>query len=106
MAYGEYEGARKRSVRSPNVHSRIAAGKQVVYRARLGAKRTVDIACALDPTHGGLDRFVRSGVPDPEIDWECRAAQARETRVRVERETYLAELVGTLGADPSVVCGT
>ena len=72
------------------------------YRDRLRAKQSVDIALWTRHT-AAVDAFLASGMPAPQIDWNCRVTQACEQLKRVQSDGYLAELVGTVGADPSVL---
>ncbi len=87
MAYGHYEGM---SVSDPKVReafTREALLASDWYRERLRAKQSIDIA--LWTRH-----FRASG-----------SAIAEQQLARVSSEEYLAELVGTIGADPSVLVG-
>ncbi len=72
------------------------------YRDRLRAKQSIDIALWTRHTQA-LDAFLASGMPAPQIDWKCRFDQAGEQLRWVKSDTYLAELLGTVGADPSVI---
>ena len=102
MAYGEYEGMRESDPCLLKMFTREALLASGWYRDRLRAKQSVDIALWTRHT-AALDTFMASGMPAPQIDWKCRVTQAREQLRRVSSDTYLDELVGTVGADPSVL---
>ncbi len=102
MAYGEYEGMRESDACLLKMFTRESLLASDWYSDRLRAKQAVDIA--LWTRHSAaLDGLIASGMPVPEIDSKSRFSKAREQVKRVKSDTYLAELVGTIGADPSVV---
>jgi hypothetical protein len=101
MAYGEYQGMRESDGCLLKMFTRESLLASDWYRDRLRAKQSIDIA--LWTRHReALDKFMASGMPTPQIDWKCRFTQAREQLRRVESDAYLAVLMGTIGADPSV----
>jgi len=68
------------------------------YKVRLRAKQERDMA--LWSRHiAALEAFV-SGPGSPQFDVQNRLAEARAQMARVSSVAYLAELVGTIGADP------
>ena len=102
MAYGEYEGMREtdRCLRAMFTRDSLLASEW--YKNRLRAKQTLDTA--LWTRHrDSLDIFMTSGTPAPQIDLETRLAWVRQQLNRVKNESYLQELVGTIGADPSTI---
>ncbi len=104
MAYGEYEGVREGDDRLLKMFTREWLLASEWYADRLRAKQRVDVA--LWSRHmTALDAAMASGVADSQIDLKCRFRQAREQMGRVTGDRYLGELVGTIGADPSVVEG-
>ena len=104
MAYGEYEGMGESDPRLLKMFTRAALLESDWYRERLRAKQAIDIA--LWTRHeAAFERAMSSGTPVTHVDCEWRLGQAREQLKRVRSESYLEELVGTIGADPSVVPG-
>ena len=68
------------------------------YKERLRAKQERDMA--LWTRHiAALEAFV-SGSGSRQFDVRSRLAEARAQMTRVSSVAYLAELVGTIGADP------
>jgi hypothetical protein len=102
MAYGEYEGIREGDACLQKMFTRESLLESDWYCDRLHAKQSIDIA--LWTRHkAALEGLTANGSPAPQIDWKHRCAQAHEHLARVKSESYLAELVGTIGADPSVI---
>jgi len=102
MAHGEYEGVRENDSCLLAMFTRESLLASDWYRDRLRAKQSIDVA--LWTRHSAaLDGLVASGMPVPGINCECRLTQAREQLKRVSNDAYLAELIGTIGADPSVI---
>ncbi len=104
MAYGEFEGLRESDPGLLKMFTRESLVESYWYKNRLQAKQSIDIA--LWTRHvAALDGLIASGMPVPQIDCKLRFDQAREQLERVKRNEYLTELLGTIGADPSVVGG-
>ena len=102
MAFGKYDGM---CVKDPALRllfrreSLLASGW---YRDRLRAKQSVDIA--LWKRHrDAVEAALTSGAPTSTSDLKGRLATVRELLARVSSDRYLAELAGTIGADPSVM---
>jgi hypothetical protein len=95
MAYGHFEGMKVDDARFRALFTREAVLASAWYRERLEAKQRGDVALwrrhveALENSTAALDVAVR-------------LAEARAGLQRVESEAYLAELDGTLGADPAL----
>jgi hypothetical protein len=98
MAHGEWEG---QGVGDPRVRAMFTRESVLAsdwYKARLRAKQQRDMA--LWSRHiAALEAFV-SGPGSPQFDVRDRLAEARAQMARVSSVAYLAELVGTIGADP------
>lgn len=102
MAYGEYEGKRENDPCVLNMFTREWLLASDWYRDRLRAKQSIDIALWTRHTNA-LEELMASGTPPPQVDCNYRLAAAREQLTRVKSDRYLDELVGTIGADPTVV---
>ena len=101
MAHGEYEGMCESDPRVLKMFTRESLLASDWYRDRLRAKQSIDVA--LWTRHNAaLEELVAKGEPPPQFDWDSRFTAAREQAERVTSDSYLAELVGTIGADPSV----
>ena len=93
MAHGEYLGMREDDPRIRELFTRESLLASPWYKQRLETKQLVDIALwtrhvrALEAAGGPAD---------------ARLAAVQEELERVKRDTYLTELVGTIGADPSL----
>jgi len=93
MAHGDYQGMRENDLRIRELFTRDSLLASDWYKQRLVAKQQVDIAL--------WTRHVKAlesleGPADP------RLAAAREELDRVKSDAYLTQLVGTIGADPSL----
>jgi hypothetical protein len=64
------------------------------YKDRLRAKQALDIKL--------WTRHTQAVEATSQADLKSRLGVAREQLARVKSDAYLAELVGTIGADPSV----
>jgi len=102
MAHGEYEGRGESDPCVLKMFTRESLLASDWYGDRLRAKQSVDRALWARHT-GALEGIMASGMPPPQIDWNYRFAMAGEQVKRVNNDGYLAELAGTIGADPSVV---
>ena len=100
MAHGQWEGkdASHPDVRAMFTRESVLASDW--YKERLSAKQERDIA--LWTRHiASLEAFL-SGPGAREFDVRDRLTEARIQMKRVSSVAYLAELVGTIGADPSI----
>jgi hypothetical protein len=105
MAFGHYEGMRVSDPRLRVSFTREALLESDWYKERLRAKQSLDIA--LWTRHrDAVGAFLDSGVPALQIDLRARFAVAGQQLARVTSDSYLAELVGTIGADPAVILKT
>ena len=101
MAYGEYQGMRENDPRILIEFTRESLLASDWYHDRLRAKQSIDVA--LWTRHRvTLEKLIANGAPPAQIDCTSRFAAANAQLKRVIGEDYLAGLVGTIGADPSV----
>ena len=105
MAFGEFEGIQEHDARLAAMFTRESLLASSWYRDRLQAKQSVDIALWTRHT-AALEALLASGVPDPQVDWKGRSVEALRELDHVRGEAYLAQLVGTIGADPSILLQT
>jgi hypothetical protein len=99
MAYGEWEGRRVDHAEVRSMFTRESLLTSDWYKDRLCAKQEHDVA--LWSRHiAALEAFEANGVR--QLDVSSRLAEARRQLVRVSSVSYLAELVGTIGSDPSI----
>lgn len=104
MAYGDYEGIHEADPCLQSMFTRESLLASDWYKDRLRTKQSIDTA--LWTRHiAELEKLIAGGMPPSQIDWNGRAAKAREELARAKSDCYLAELAGTIGADPSVVAG-
>jgi hypothetical protein len=98
MAHGQWEG---KTADDPQVRAMFARESLLAsdwYQERLRVKQERDVV--LWRRHiAALQTFAAAGG-SPGIDVESRLAEARARLSRVSAVSYLAELVGTIGADP------
>jgi hypothetical protein len=105
MAYGEYEGMHESDPCILKMFTRESLLTSDWYRERLRAKQSIDIA--LWTRHNAaLQGFLESGMPPRQIDFKRRFSAAREQLNRVKSDRYSAELVGSIGADPSIIANS
>ncbi len=102
MAHGEFEGMRESDPRVLEMFTRESLLASDWYRDRLGTKQSIDVALWTRHT-ASLDGLAARSAPESQIDCKSRLTAARQQLKRVGSSTYLAELVGTIGADPTVV---
>ena len=106
MARGDWEGRTAHDAEFRSLFDRDAVLESDWYRERLVAKQQVDVAFwtaridylesfAADPVHAEV--ATRMGVATD------RMAYAREQLGRVESESYVDELYGTIGVQPGLV---
>ncbi len=72
------------------------------YKARLLTKQAVDVSLWTRHVEA-LDQLLTSGMSVPHMDPKSHHQQASEHLTRVQSSAYLSELIGTIGADPSVL---
>ncbi len=102
MAHGEYQGMGESNPCLLKLFTRASLLGSDWYRERLSTKQSIDIA--LWTRHNAaLEERMADGAPPRQIDWHGRIASARAQLQRVKSNDYLAELEGTIGADPSVL---
>ncbi len=102
MATGEYQGIHESDPRLLEMFTRESLLASDWYRERLRTKQSIDIALWTRHT-AALDSLTASGMPVPQIDLECRLTKARQHLQHVKSNSYFAELVGTIAADPAVL---
>jgi hypothetical protein len=98
MAHGEWEGKGVADPRVRAMFTRESVLESDWYKERLRAKQERDIALWIRHI-AALEAFV-SGPGSAQFDVRSRLAEARAQMARVSSVAYLAELVGTIGADP------
>jgi hypothetical protein len=102
MAHGEYEGKRADDPEIRSLFTRESLLASDWYRERLRSRQALDIA--LWTRHrDDLEKFATGGLSAPHIDLQDRLTATLEHLRYVKSETYPQELVGTIGADPSIV---
>jgi len=102
MARGNYDGMTLAAPRLRAHFSREAVLASDWYQERLCTQQRKDTA--LWSRHvAALEAFQASGMEVPSgLDLAARLAAARTERDRTAAPEYLARLVGTIGADPSI----
>jgi hypothetical protein len=100
MAFGEFDGMRAGDPRLLSMFSRESVLSSDWYRERLRAKQAIDVAL--------WTRHVRALEEVPPEDGarplaDERLDGARQQLRRVSSPAYWQELVGTIGADPSIL---
>ncbi len=102
MAYGEYKGMREHDARLSEMFTRDSLLQSNWYQARLRAKQTLDTALWTRHT-ASLEAFAATGITVRHLNVKSRQTEAHEQLERVRCESYLNELVGTIGADPAIL---
>jgi len=101
MAYGEYEGLRESDPKFRALFTRETLVASDWYQDRLRAK--CNIERALWQRHcEALEDFVARSTDSVRAAWESRVPETRARLSQVTDDRYLDELIGTIGADPSV----
>jgi hypothetical protein len=98
MAYGHWEGKGIEDPRVRDMFKRESLLASEWYKERLRVKQDRDTA--LWQRHVAALEKARTTSAAEDVDIEARLAAAREQLARVSSRAYLAELVGTIGADP------
>ena len=93
MAHGHYQGMTAEDERVRGLFHRDALLASDWYRQRLRSKQSRDVAL--------WKRHIAALADSPDLT--DRLQEARRQLARVSRPEYLDELVGTIGADPSLV---
>ena len=102
MAYGEYQGWHEGDPAFRALFTRESLMASDWYRDRLRTKRDID--GALWQRHQtALETFLAHATDPVRTVWEERLQATRGRLEQVTADSYLEELVGTIGADPSVV---
>ena len=102
MAYGDYEGMCENDPLLLKIFTRESLLASDWYRERLRTKQSIDMA--LWSRHrAALKGAMANGTPSPQIDWKDRLSKCREQEERANSDSYLSDLIGTIGADPSVL---
>jgi hypothetical protein len=96
MAFGHYEGMTVSDPRLRVSFTRESLLESEWYQDRLRAKQLVDIALWTRHRDAGSPKRQRGGSEADHL------SMVNEQLNRVTSDEYLAELVGTIGADPSV----
>ncbi len=102
MAFGEYEGWKAGDEALLALFNREALLASDWYAERLRAKQAIDVALWTRHVEA-LESFLKGGMPAPGLGIAERLDGARLQLERVRASEYLAELVGTIGADPSIL---
>ncbi len=102
MAYGDYQGKRECDPEIRAMFTRESLLASDWYRERLRAQQALDIV-RWTKHRDAVKSFMASATPVSQVNLVCRLATAEEHLRQAESESYLATLVGTLGADPYVV---
>lgn len=101
MAHGEYEGSNADDPRIRRMFTLESLFAGEWYQERLRTQQALDIA--LWTSHrDAIERFTASGMAAPQIDLQGRLAAALKHLRHAGSEQYLLDLVGTIGADPSL----
>jgi hypothetical protein len=104
MAHGHYEGKRADHPEIRKLFTREYLIGSDWYRERLRTQEMVDKA--LWTRHrDALRRFAESGLPATSVDLPARVAAVDRHLGYLGSEAYRSALVGTIGADPSVLPG-
>jgi hypothetical protein len=93
MAHGHYQGMTAEDERVRGLFHRDALLASDWYRQRLRSKQSRDVAL--------WKRHIAALADSPDLT--DRLQEARRQLARVSSPEYLDELVGTIGADPSLV---
>ena len=102
MAHGEYEGMTESDPKLRAMFTRESLLASDWYQERIRTQQILDTSLWMRHVEA-LDQFMSSGNRVPQIDIHERLTAAREQLTRVRSESYAGELVGTIGADPSVL---
>jgi len=102
MAHGEYEGKRASDPRIRALFTREFLLASDWYHDRLRTQQAVDTALWIRH-RDAIERFAAGGLAAPHIDLQARLAAALRHLRYVKSDAYPRDLVGTIGADPSIL---
>jgi phosphoenolpyruvate carboxykinase (diphosphate) len=102
MAYGEFEGKRANDPRIRELFTREYLLASDWYHERLRMQQSLDAALWMRH-RDAIEKFTAGGLPAPDIDLQGRLAAALKHLRYVKSDAYPLELVGTIGADPSII---
>ncbi len=102
MAHGEYEGKRADDPRIRELFTREYLLASDWYHDRLRMQQSLDEALWMRH-RDAIEKFAAGGLPAPDIDLQGRLAVALKHLRYVKSDAYPRELVGTIGADPSIL---
>jgi hypothetical protein len=101
MVHGNYEGKRADDPRIREMFTLEYILASDWYQDRL--RRQQDVDTALWMRHRDtVEKFTAGGLPAPHLDLQARLALILKHLRYVKSDAYLRELVGMIGADPSV----
>ena len=104
MAYGQYEGRTERDPEVRRLFTRESLLSSDWYQARLIVKQQRDITLwkrHSDDLAAGLREYGEANIALAETI-RRRQAVAVAVLTRVQRPEYITDLIGTLGAEPSL----
>jgi phosphoenolpyruvate carboxykinase (diphosphate) len=102
MAYGNYEGKRECDPSIRELFTRESLLASDWYRERLKTQKSLD--CKRWTEHrDAVSKFLASGLLASRIDLQSRLAVAEDHLKKIQSESYVPTLVGTIGADPYVM---
>jgi hypothetical protein len=102
MAHGEYEGKRVTDPRVRGLFTREYLLTSDWYHARLHMQQSLDTALWMRH-RDSVERFAAGSLPAADIDLQARLAIALKYLRYVKSDAYPRDLVGTIGADPSII---
>src|SRR5208283_4088048 len=102
MAYGEYQGIDEGSPKLAGMFTPEALLESEWYRERLRSKQAIDVRLWTRHVEA-LTAFLRSGMSLNQSDTDALLGVASEQLALVKGEAYLTGLIGSIGADPSVL---
>ena len=101
MAYGSYNGLTEKDPAFRSLFTRQAVMESDWYKARLTAKHERDKS--LWTSHkNALEQFVAAGLDRNESKWRTALCAVSRRLERVTSSTYLNDLNGTIGLEPSI----
>jgi hypothetical protein len=99
MAHGHYQGKTETDQCIRAMFTRESLLASDWYKQRLCAKQTVDIAL-WSRRCDALKAFLNGSLPAGQVDVPARLVFATEQLTHVSSQSYLNELIGTIGATP------
>ncbi|HEX4137031.1 MAG TPA: hypothetical protein VHY84_20640 [Bryobacteraceae bacterium] len=101
MVHGNYEGKRADDPRIREMFTLEYILASDWYQDRLRGQQDVDTALWMRH-RDTVEKFTAGGLPAPHLDLQARLALILKHLRYVKSDAYLRELVGMIGADPSV----